>query len=197
MPASASRCCRRCRARWGQCVTRWLRFNRSRRSEIDGETVPDRNVEYLFYQTLVGAWPPGLDPGDADGVQGAGRADRAPTWSRRCARARKSRAGATRTRDYEAALAALCRRRRSTRRGPTRSSPISAAFIESIARLVGDLLAGAARAEADRAGGARHLPGLRVVGFQPGRPRQPPAAGLGLAPRPPERQSGRPVGELA
>ncbi|MFZ2007240.1 MAG: malto-oligosyltrehalose synthase, partial [Stellaceae bacterium] len=39
---------------WGQCVRRWLRFNRSRRSEIDGVTVPDRNVEYLFYQTLVG-----------------------------------------------------------------------------------------------------------------------------------------------
>ena len=49
--------------RWGQSVSRWLRFNRSRRGEIDGETVPDRNVEYLFYQTLVGAWPPGLDAG--------------------------------------------------------------------------------------------------------------------------------------
>ncbi|HWB49858.1 MAG TPA: malto-oligosyltrehalose synthase [Stellaceae bacterium] len=50
---------------WGQSVSRWLRFNRSRRSEVDGEVVPDRNVEYLFYQTLVGAWPPGLTPYDA------------------------------------------------------------------------------------------------------------------------------------
>ncbi|HVH79620.1 MAG TPA: malto-oligosyltrehalose synthase [Stellaceae bacterium] len=45
---------------WGQYVARWLRFNRSRRSEIDGDIVPDRNVEYLFYQTLVGAWSPSL-----------------------------------------------------------------------------------------------------------------------------------------
>jgi (1->4)-alpha-D-glucan 1-alpha-D-glucosylmutase len=55
--------------RWGQSVSRWLRFNRSRRSEIDGAAAPDRNVEYLFYQTLVGAWPPGLTPGDVVGVK--------------------------------------------------------------------------------------------------------------------------------
>ncbi|HEU0217187.1 MAG TPA: malto-oligosyltrehalose synthase [Stellaceae bacterium] len=54
---------------WSQCVTRWLRFNRSRRSEVDGETVPDRNVEYLFYQTLVGAWPPDLRPDDVPAMQ--------------------------------------------------------------------------------------------------------------------------------
>jgi (1->4)-alpha-D-glucan 1-alpha-D-glucosylmutase len=54
---------------WGQRVTHWLRFNRTRRAEIDGEIVPDRNVEYLFYQTLVGAWPPGLTPDDVDGVK--------------------------------------------------------------------------------------------------------------------------------
>jgi (1->4)-alpha-D-glucan 1-alpha-D-glucosylmutase len=49
---------------WGHSVARWLRFNRSRRSEMDGEAVPDRNTEYLFYQTLVGAWPPGLHADD-------------------------------------------------------------------------------------------------------------------------------------
>lgn len=54
---------------WGQFVSRWLRFNRSRRAEIDGEVVPDRNVEYLFYQTLVGVWPPGLAPDDVEGVK--------------------------------------------------------------------------------------------------------------------------------
>jgi len=55
--------------RWGQAVSRWLRANRSRRSEVEGDLVPDRNVEYLFYQTLVGAWPPDLAPDDADGVK--------------------------------------------------------------------------------------------------------------------------------
>lgn len=54
---------------WGQYVSRWLRFNRSRRSEVDGDIVPDRNVEYLFYQTLVGAWPPGLEPDDEAAVK--------------------------------------------------------------------------------------------------------------------------------
>jgi (1->4)-alpha-D-glucan 1-alpha-D-glucosylmutase len=39
--------------RWKQTVNRWARLNeRHRRSDL-----PDRNVEYLLYQTLVGAWP--------------------------------------------------------------------------------------------------------------------------------------------
>lgn len=57
---------------WGRRVSRWLRLNRRHRSEIDGELVPDRNVEYLFYQTLVGAWPPGVSPGDADAMRSLG-----------------------------------------------------------------------------------------------------------------------------
>ena len=48
---------------WGRRVAHWLQLNRRHRSEIDGEPVPDRNIEYLFYQMLVGAWPPVLDPG--------------------------------------------------------------------------------------------------------------------------------------
>ena len=39
--------------RWGQAVRRWAALNaRHHRGEW-----PDRNTEYLFYQTLVGAWP--------------------------------------------------------------------------------------------------------------------------------------------
>jgi (1->4)-alpha-D-glucan 1-alpha-D-glucosylmutase len=53
---------------WGRRVARWMRLNRRHRSEIDGELVPDRNVEYLLYQTLVGVWPPGLDPHDITAV---------------------------------------------------------------------------------------------------------------------------------
>jgi (1->4)-alpha-D-glucan 1-alpha-D-glucosylmutase len=54
---------------WSRQVSRWLRFNRTRRTEVDGDIVPDRNVEYLFYQTLVGAWPPDLEPTDITGMQ--------------------------------------------------------------------------------------------------------------------------------
>jgi (1->4)-alpha-D-glucan 1-alpha-D-glucosylmutase len=54
---------------WGRYVSRWLRFNRSRRSEVDGDIVPNRNVEYFFYQTLIGAWPPELEPTNGAGMQ--------------------------------------------------------------------------------------------------------------------------------
>src|SRR6516164_3561403 len=55
--------------KWGRQVARWFRLNRSRRSESEGEIVPDRNVEYLFYQALLGAWPPTLSVDDPGGMQ--------------------------------------------------------------------------------------------------------------------------------
>jgi (1->4)-alpha-D-glucan 1-alpha-D-glucosylmutase len=42
---------------WQKCLARWHRLNRRHRIEQDGLTIPDRNDEYLLYQTLVGAWP--------------------------------------------------------------------------------------------------------------------------------------------
>ncbi len=51
---------------WRQAVSRWHRWNRRHLSEVDGRPAPDRNDEYLLYQTLVGAWPlGGLDAGTA------------------------------------------------------------------------------------------------------------------------------------
>ena len=32
-------------------------FEPAARRETEGERMPDRNDEYLFYQTLVGVWP--------------------------------------------------------------------------------------------------------------------------------------------
>ncbi|GJL79702.1 MAG: maltooligosyl trehalose synthase [Nitrospinaceae bacterium] len=46
---------------WRKAIRRWALLNRSKRSWIDGEYAPDRNDEYLFYQTLLGIWPPGND----------------------------------------------------------------------------------------------------------------------------------------
>ncbi|MDQ4024221.1 MAG: malto-oligosyltrehalose synthase, partial [Actinomycetota bacterium] len=40
-------------ARWAETVMRWRDLNDRHR----GGGVPDRNAEYLLYQTLVGAWP--------------------------------------------------------------------------------------------------------------------------------------------
>jgi (1->4)-alpha-D-glucan 1-alpha-D-glucosylmutase len=42
---------------WKLKVSRWSRMNRQHFKESEGERMPDRNDEYLFYQTLVGAWP--------------------------------------------------------------------------------------------------------------------------------------------
>jgi (1->4)-alpha-D-glucan 1-alpha-D-glucosylmutase len=53
---------------WRRRVAIWLRLNRLKRGEIDGAAVPVRNDEYFFYQTMVGAWPLDLDPGDAGAV---------------------------------------------------------------------------------------------------------------------------------
>ena len=38
---------------WRAAVARWSDMN----TRTDREGMPDRNAEYLLYQTLVGAWP--------------------------------------------------------------------------------------------------------------------------------------------
>jgi (1->4)-alpha-D-glucan 1-alpha-D-glucosylmutase len=48
-------------AEWGAAVARWAALNANHRVEVDGAPAPDPNEEYLIYQTLVGAWPPGED----------------------------------------------------------------------------------------------------------------------------------------
>ncbi len=42
---------------WRAALNRWSRANRKKKPVVDGAPVPDRNEEYLLYQTLLGAWP--------------------------------------------------------------------------------------------------------------------------------------------
>ena len=42
---------------WKECLMKWSRHNKKKKKIIDGRAVPDRNEEYLFYQTIIGAWP--------------------------------------------------------------------------------------------------------------------------------------------
>ncbi|MBI1212200.1 MAG: malto-oligosyltrehalose synthase [Alphaproteobacteria bacterium] len=42
---------------WGERVRRWSTFNRSFRRDVEDEQTPSANDEYMFYQTLFGAWP--------------------------------------------------------------------------------------------------------------------------------------------
>lgn len=50
---------------WQAALERWSARNADKKSLVDGQPMPDRNDEYLLYQTLIGAWP--LDALDADG----------------------------------------------------------------------------------------------------------------------------------
>jgi (1->4)-alpha-D-glucan 1-alpha-D-glucosylmutase len=118
---------------WGRRVAQWVRLNRSRRSEIDGEIVPDRNVEYLFYQSLFGAWPPGLDPSDMEGMKGL--AERLDTYMIKAVREGKEQSGWSNPNAvYEAALQRFVQMVLDV----TRPNPFLLefhSFVESVARL--------------------------------------------------------------
>jgi (1->4)-alpha-D-glucan 1-alpha-D-glucosylmutase len=43
---------------WRTHVSRWNRITAPARTMLNGGTAPDRNDEWLYYQALVGAWPP-------------------------------------------------------------------------------------------------------------------------------------------
>ena len=43
--------------RWQKSLLKWSRLNKKKAVLLDGQPVPDRNEEYLLYQTLLGAWP--------------------------------------------------------------------------------------------------------------------------------------------
>jgi (1->4)-alpha-D-glucan 1-alpha-D-glucosylmutase len=42
---------------WQAALLRWSRLNGRKRIRLNGESLPDRNTEYLIYQTLLGTYP--------------------------------------------------------------------------------------------------------------------------------------------
>ncbi len=42
---------------WEQRIERWSRCNARHKTQVDGRAAPDRNDEWMLYQTLAGAWP--------------------------------------------------------------------------------------------------------------------------------------------
>jgi (1->4)-alpha-D-glucan 1-alpha-D-glucosylmutase len=48
---------------WRLALRRWSLMNRSRRTEVEGESLPARGDEYHYYQALVAIWP-GASPQD-------------------------------------------------------------------------------------------------------------------------------------
>jgi (1->4)-alpha-D-glucan 1-alpha-D-glucosylmutase len=57
---------------WADRLTRWARLNKRKKVTVNMKSVPDRNEEYLLYQTLLGAWPIGMVSDEAH-TQFAGR----------------------------------------------------------------------------------------------------------------------------
>lgn len=53
---------------WRAVLRRWGTLNRKKKRIVDGQPAPDRNDEYLYYQTLIGAWP--LTPLEGEAYQG-------------------------------------------------------------------------------------------------------------------------------
>lgn len=42
---------------WDQNIKHWMEINQVHKTEENSELIPDKNEEYLFYQTVVGTWP--------------------------------------------------------------------------------------------------------------------------------------------
>ncbi|PIW64034.1 MAG: malto-oligosyltrehalose synthase, partial [Candidatus Omnitrophica bacterium CG12_big_fil_rev_8_21_14_0_65_50_5] len=45
--------------KWDDALAVWTRLNEKFRVMIDGKFVPDRNMQYFIYQSLLGGWPGG------------------------------------------------------------------------------------------------------------------------------------------
>ena len=118
---------------WARRVLLWSRLNRSRRTESEGDNpMPHPHDEYLFYQSLVGAWPmewdatPGAETGDL--------ADRVDEFMRKAVREGKERSSwGNPNQIYEEALSRFVRG--ALEMSPTNPFPGEfASFIARIAR---------------------------------------------------------------
>ncbi|MFW5969000.1 MAG: malto-oligosyltrehalose synthase [Halofilum sp. (in: g-proteobacteria)] len=75
---------------WRAATMRWRRLNRRHGRDVGGKRAPVADDEYLFYQTLIGAWPPCLQTPDTGFVEriraymikAAREAKRATSWWR-------------------------------------------------------------------------------------------------------------------
>lgn len=54
---------------WADAVTRWREMNRGAVRRLAGGPAPEPETEWLLYQALAGAWPDGLAPDDAKGLE--------------------------------------------------------------------------------------------------------------------------------
>ena len=158
---------------WRAAVNRWARLNRRAQDPRRGRAAPDRNDEYLLYQTLLGAWPWGVETPDEAFVA------RIEAYMLKAAReAQVHTSWVNPERGLRGRAAAASCAPRSMPRGRTPFLEDFAALREMVAH------AGAINALAQQLlkltapGRAGHLPGDGAVGPEPGRPGQPPPGRL-------------------
>jgi len=67
--------------RFRSAVHRWSRTNSEFRTKtVSGNRFPDRNTEYFYYQTLIGAWPLSLDRAQSYMLKAAREAKQHTSW---------------------------------------------------------------------------------------------------------------------
>ncbi len=69
-------------ARFSAAIHRWARMNNGFRTPRAGSSaMPDRNTEYLYYQTLIGTWPISIERVQAYMLKAAREAKQETTWT--------------------------------------------------------------------------------------------------------------------
>lgn len=115
---------------WSGRVRRWMQLNARKRRQANGQASPARRDEYFFYQTIVGAWPYGLEAPGFGGVEEYGA--RLEAYMLKAAREAKLRTSwAAPSEDYEAALSEFVQRCCD----PAQSGP----FLDDVCRFVADI----------------------------------------------------------
>ena len=67
--------------RFGSVIQRWSRMNNAFRTKQSGaEPMPDRNTEYLYYQTMIGAWPLSMERAQAYMLKAVREAKQQTSW---------------------------------------------------------------------------------------------------------------------
>src|ERR1700737_4843730 len=67
--------------RLNSAIQRWARMNSAFRVKKPGSiAMPDRNTEYLYYQTLIGAWPLTMERAQAYMLKAVREAKQQTSW---------------------------------------------------------------------------------------------------------------------
>src|SRR3984885_13315890 len=94
---------------WRGHVEAWSRILRARRGDVEGAAAPDRDDEYMLYQTLVGSWPIDMLEGpNGEQLEAYGARIRA-TLEKSLREAKRHSSWAAPDSEYEGAMQAFAR----------------------------------------------------------------------------------------